>query len=202
MRIQIPACVLFRLSTQCRIFHGYLRSILDDFRKGAVFEAATEYLMYVVEFQKRGLPHAHIALRLKGDQPRTPEEIDRYISAEVPEVTADSPPYVAVLNGLVKHHMMHKACYPERCFAQSSRPHAPKRNTCKYGFPYALQPVTTIDDETGKVLYRRRRPGDERVASYNPYLLLKYKCHINVQYAESIKLIKYMRKYMCKVRLK
>jgi hypothetical protein len=181
------------------VFNGYLHHLLDDLRDGSVFGRKAVYVMYVVEFQKRGLPHAHICIRLEGDQPRTAEEIDRHIRAEIPVVDDDSPDHIRELHKLVKTHMIH-GCYPDRCFAPSKNPAAPKRTSCKYGFPYNLQDTTTIDDANGKVFYRRRNPGDSDVASYNPTLLLKYRCHINVQFAEGIKLIKYMRKYMCKVR--
>lgn len=153
--------------------------------------------MYVVEFQKRGLPHAHIAVRLQGRQPRTPDEIDTYISAEIPPNKPDGEPWEKELRELVLRNMIHRRCVPERCFKQRKR--GTPRQSCKYGFPYALQGVTTIDDN-GKVLHRRRNNGDEVVVSYNPAMLLRYKCHINVQYAESIKMIKYIRKYMCKVQ--
>jgi len=183
---------------QVRIFNGYLHSLLDDLRNGAVFGRKAVYLMYVVEFQKRGLPHAHICLRVEGEQPRTAEEIDRHIRAEIPVVDEHSPPHIRELHKLVKTHMIH-GCYPERCFAPSKNPAAGKRTSCKNGFPYDLQDTTTVDEGRSKVLYRRRNPGDSDVASYNPVLLLKYRCHINVQHAEGIRLIKYMRKYMCKV---
>jgi hypothetical protein len=38
----------------------------------------------VVEFQKRGLPHAHIAIRMAGQQPSVPDAIDKVISATMP----------------------------------------------------------------------------------------------------------------------
>ena len=44
----------------------------------------TVFLMYVVEFQKRGLPHAHIAIKVN-PQPQTPEELDAVVTAEYPE---------------------------------------------------------------------------------------------------------------------
>ena len=37
---------------------------------------------YVIEFQKRGLPHAHMLLIL-ADAPRTPDEYDKYVCAEL-----------------------------------------------------------------------------------------------------------------------
>ena len=40
---------------------------------------------YVIEFQKRGLPHMHLLLIVEDqDKPRTPEQIDAVISAEAP----------------------------------------------------------------------------------------------------------------------
>ena len=41
----------------------------------------------VIEFQKRGLPHAHILLILKpSDKPRTIEEIDKIVCAVIPDI--------------------------------------------------------------------------------------------------------------------
>jgi hypothetical protein len=44
----------------------------------------TVFLMYVIEFQKRGLPHAHIAIKVN-PEPQTPDEIDAVVTAEYPE---------------------------------------------------------------------------------------------------------------------
>ena len=42
----------------------------------------------VVEFQKRGLPHSHQSYTLADkDKPRTPEAIDKIVTAEIPEKT-------------------------------------------------------------------------------------------------------------------
>ena len=42
--------------------------------------------VYTIEFQKRGLPHAQILLYLAdADKPRTAEDIDRLVSAEIPD---------------------------------------------------------------------------------------------------------------------
>ena len=42
--------------------------------------------VYVVEFQKRGLPHAHFLLIMNGRYKLTcPEQYDRIISAEIPD---------------------------------------------------------------------------------------------------------------------
>jgi hypothetical protein len=63
-------------------------------------------VLYTIEFQKRGLPHAHILIFLKG---RTiclnSSEIDRFISAEIPDKENDPKGYEAVEN-----YMIHCPC--------------------------------------------------------------------------------------------
>ena len=55
-----------------RVFKAKLDSLLTDLRRGTPFQTqgsqptGQAYLMSVVEFQKRGLPHVHIAVRMQG----------------------------------------------------------------------------------------------------------------------------------------
>ena len=47
-------------------------------------------VVYTIEFQKRGLPHAHILLWFEGFKGEdTAEVIDKYISAELPDKETD-----------------------------------------------------------------------------------------------------------------
>ena len=61
-----------------RVFHLKLMQLLDDLREGTIFKDkdgkpwGTKYIMYVVEFQKRGKPHAHITLRFEGEEADMP----------------------------------------------------------------------------------------------------------------------------------
>ena len=41
--------------------------------------------MYTMEYQKRGLPHAHILLWVAPETKVKPEDIDLVISAEIPD---------------------------------------------------------------------------------------------------------------------
>jgi len=62
--------------------------------------------VYVVEFQKRGLPHAHILLTVAPeDKPVCPEDVDRLISAEVPNQTTDP-----LAHETVTKFMVHGPC--------------------------------------------------------------------------------------------
>ncbi|OMO65295.1 DNA helicase PIF1, ATP-dependent [Corchorus olitorius] len=69
---------------------------------------------YTVEFQKRGLPHAHILLWLQQSSKfKSPSDINRFVSAEIPDKDLDPIGYEAVTS-----LMMHGPCGP-------SKPRAP-----------------------------------------------------------------------------
>ena len=62
--------------------------------------------IYVIKFQKRGLPHAHILLIVAPeDKPVCPEDVDRLISAEVPNQTTDP-----LAHETVTKFMVHGPC--------------------------------------------------------------------------------------------
>ena len=59
--------------------------------------------MYVIEFQKRGLPHAHILLILEDEfKPKTVDDINRIICAEIPHVSKSNN-----CRNTAIQHMMH-----------------------------------------------------------------------------------------------
>lgn len=87
-----------------RVFHAKLSKILDFIRKYPKFQRII-YEMYVIEFQKRGLPHAHIVIKTNWE-PQTPEEVDEVLSAEMPREAGR-------LRDLVQQFMVH-ACSPDR----------------------------------------------------------------------------------------
>jgi len=63
-------------------------------------------VVYTIEWQKRGLSHAHILifLHLANKYPN-PEDIDKIISAEIPNKGTDPELYEIVYN-----HMIHGPC--------------------------------------------------------------------------------------------
>ena len=53
----------------CRIFRAKLTHLVDALRRGLLGRKV--YLMYVVEFQKQGLPHAHAHIALRATRSTT-----------------------------------------------------------------------------------------------------------------------------------
>ncbi|XP_065209902.1 uncharacterized protein LOC135838199 [Planococcus citri] len=75
---------------------------MDAIVKKEIFGPVKSY-MYSIEWQKRGLPHAHILLWLVNKI--RPDEIDKIICAELPD-----PDLNPKLFEIVKRHMVHGPC--------------------------------------------------------------------------------------------
>ena len=112
-----------------------LDELLKDFKKGTFFKPYTAAL-HRIEFQKRGLPHAHILLWF-GNSSRTPssEEVDEIISAELPNKEEDPEAY-----NLVTKHMIHGPC-------GVINPKSPcmENNVCTKKYPRPYNESTSID---------------------------------------------------------
>src|SRR5690242_12245644 len=67
-----------------RVFKLKLEAIIHDLYIREVLEKVITYVQ-VIEFQKKGLLHAHILIILADeDKPQTPEDFDQIVSAEIP----------------------------------------------------------------------------------------------------------------------
>lgn len=156
-------------------------------------------MVYTVEFQKRGLPHAHILLFLhSGDKILNANDIDKIIFAEIPDSIEDPKLYK-----IVGDCMMHGPC-------GESNKNSPcmKEGRCSKHFPKKFNEETSVDED-GYPVYRRRDNGrfiekngvqlDNRfVVPYNRSLLLKYGAHINIEWCNQHRSIKYLFKYINK----
>ncbi|XP_076903094.1 uncharacterized protein LOC143558053 [Bidens hawaiensis] len=111
--------------------------------------------VYTIEFQKRGLPHAHIFLFLHSDHKiHSPEYIDNFISAEIPDKNEDPELY-----SLVSDHMMHGPCGVSHPICSCMVDNSFSKN-----FPKKLQNETSIDSN-GFPVYRIRDLGNVVVKS-------------------------------------
>lgn len=148
------------------------------------------YKMHVIEFQKRGLPHAHILIRFEYECSLA-TEIDNVISAEMPSLESDA--------ALIRKFMMHKHNNSDGGIVRLACqvPTSSGRTRCRFSYPHRLQETTTIDYE-GRVHYRRRKPGDEWVVPHCLDLIRKFLCHINFEAANTSHIFAYLFKYIHK----
>ncbi|XP_015262359.1 PREDICTED: uncharacterized protein LOC107106689 [Gekko japonicus] len=173
-----------------RIFHLKLRAMMKDITRKHIFGVIVAHV-HVIEFHKRGLPHAHILFILKKeDRPETAEHIDKIICAELP----DRELY-PTLHAPVLKHMVHGTCGKTHLNSPCM-----KDEKCTKDYPKSYRTSTTAK-KGGYPIYRRRTSGttttptghsiDNRwIVPYNPYLLLKYSCHINVEVCASLQSVK------------
>jgi hypothetical protein len=157
-------------------------------------------VLYTVEFQKRGLPHCHILLwNDEHSKVSTPEDVDRYISAELPNEVGDPEGF-----RVVSEMMMHGPCGSTFPFATCMR----GRSSCKKFFPKDYCSHTYID-KGGYVHYKRRdirfqttrqnmRLDNAYVVPHNRRLCMQFYAHINVECCGWTMLIKYLFKYISK----
>ncbi|XP_059311353.1 uncharacterized protein LOC132062896 [Lycium ferocissimum] len=187
-----------RVDIICRVFQIKLFQLMQDLKKQQPF-GKTIACLYTIEFQKRGLPHAHILLFLHPTL-KSPsiDHIDTIIAAEIPDMEVDPDGYNAV-----KNYMMHGPC-------GELNPQCPcmKQGKCTKHFPKKFNNQTTFDAD-GFPIYRRRNTGtqvkknnallDNRyVVPYNRNLIVKYDAHINVELCNYSRSVKYLFKYVNK----
>ena len=82
-----------------RVFYAKLNDLLARIKKGQIFGKVAA-VIHVVEFQKRGLPHAHILVILEPeDKIRSPADVDRVVTAELPDRTT----HPVLFNRIAQH---------------------------------------------------------------------------------------------------
>ncbi|THH18147.1 hypothetical protein EW146_g2793 [Bondarzewia mesenterica] len=148
-----------------RVFKVRLDSVLHILR--TCFRKKL-YLIKIVEFQRRGFPHAHIVFKISPELPF--EQLDMLISAELP---VDDP----TLREKVLRYNMHPKNHLDRAFSRCNR--------------------TTLDSH-GHVQWRRRNDADRWVVPYCPALLNFADCHFHFDVIFTSHVFMYLYKYLHK----
>ncbi|XP_024965998.1 uncharacterized protein LOC112506212 [Cynara cardunculus var. scolymus] len=88
-----------------RLFLAKLEDPKNELFKKHILGEVGAYV-YVIKFQKRGLPHAHILMIMKLEHKITdPDHYDKIVCAEIPD-----PTKYLEMHELVIKHMMHGPC--------------------------------------------------------------------------------------------
>jgi hypothetical protein len=129
-----------------------------------------------------------------------PNNIDKIISAEIPDRDCD-PELFEIVTSLMIHGPCGEQNTGSPCMQSGG-------GRCSKYFPKRFVNNTSIDSE-GYPVYRRRDNGvyikkgesfanNRFVVPYNRHLLLKYNAHINVEWCNQSRSIKYLFKYVNK----
>ena len=200
-----------------RVFKQKKDQLIRDIQAGKVFGKISA-ILWVIEFQKRGLPHVHILVILSNDDRLSSSvDVDNVICAEIPPdpntfpVDSEQRQQAERLQTLVLKHMVHGPC-------GKSNPDSPcmSDGICSKKYPKPFNKRTNLDPENTYPEYRRKSPenggrtvvvkikGKEYVIDnswivpYSPFLLLRDDCHINIELCVSPTASKYLYKYVYK----
>nr|GEW97983.1 helitron helicase-like domain-containing protein [Tanacetum cinerariifolium] len=126
-----------RADVAVRVFHQKVQHFCKFLKDRRLFGTVT-WLLYMIEFQKRGLPHCHMLIWIdEKDKIQCAEDIDRYISAELPDPIEDPEGYK-----IISEMMIHGPCGPHE-------PTAPcmKENNCSKKFLKRYNDTTYFDKD-------------------------------------------------------
>ena len=178
-----------------RVFQLKLKELLKDLTKRHVL-GETRAHTYVIEFQKRGLPHAHILIIAAPEDGVNIADADKAVKAVIPDPEEDRELYDLVLK-----HMVHK-----NCLGNANAVCHDENGNCTKFFPKPLSEITDLNHPSGHPVYARHAmnciegtPWDNTwVVPYNPWILRKFQAHINVEICTSAKPVAYLYKYIYK----
>ncbi|KAL4101308.1 hypothetical protein QTP88_021328 [Uroleucon formosanum] len=185
-----------------RVFQQKLKVMMDVLTKYRVF-GDTRCYMYSVEWQKRGLPHAHILIWLLNKLHSN--EVDDIISAEIPDPVTDPR-----LHDIVTTQMVHGPCgalnplspcmADGKCTKRYPRPLVAETVTGNDGYPVYRRRSKEDNGRTIKVKVQNQEIeiGNEFIVPYCPLLSRIFETHANVESCHSAKSIKYLCKYVTK----
>ena len=179
-----------------RVFNKMLQDLMADLKIGVL--GPVKAWLYTIEGQMRCLKHAHILVLLSIQL--TTDDIDQIISAQIPDLEEKPELYECV-----SQYMLHGPCGPAYPNAACM-----ENGVCSKGYPKEFQDETKLPhDGHGYPIYARPNNGrtiekngflfDNRwVVPHNEFFLIKFDCHINVEFIGSFTTIKYVYKYVHK----
>jgi hypothetical protein len=126
-------------------------------------------------------------------KPKVAEDVDQLIRTEIPDPDTERELYDIVVTNMMHgpYGVLNPVC---SCMVDGK---------CQKDFPKPFNSKTQFRSAGGYPAYRRRDNGraalvrnrelfNDSVVPYNPYLLLKYNAHINVEVCSTVKSVIYL----------
>ena len=200
-----------------RVFKQKKDQLIKDIVAEKVFGKVPAYL-WVIEFQKRGLPHTHILVILSDDDRlSSAEDVDNVICAQLPpdpdtfEDGSKEKEQAMRLEKIVLKNMIHGPWGEKNPESQCM-----SDGKCGKKYPKAFCEKTKLDPNKTYPEYQRLAPekggrtvvvcvrgvehviDNSMVVPYSPLLSLRFNCHINMDICTSPTGAKYLYKYAYK----
>ena len=199
-----------------RVFKLKKDQLIQDIRTKKVF-GKVPAMLWVIEFQKRGLPHVHILVILADDdRVLSSTDVDNVICAQLPPDPAtfkdkEQKEQAERLESIVLKNMVHGPCGKDN-------PSSPcmENGKCTKNYPKDFCKKTVLDPDNTFPEYQRLAPEDggrsivvnikgkdyvidnRWIVPYSPFLLLRFNCHTNHELCLSPLASKYLYKYVYK----
>jgi hypothetical protein len=222
-----------------QVFHEKLKIFKENLMNGSYFnnkmvdgkfvndndDKTVAYILYVVEYQHRGLPHAHIVCQLR----HGPEKFsDDHDEATVRQNLEDQIKYIdgytEVVDGKTIIHLPNITAYRPGKVENPTTPDEiaqnilddiigeqmlhhcadavngclDKNGNCKRQYGTFVENDATSFNEYGYPIYKRPNNKDLRVVPHNMFMLLDWCGHVCVEYATSVKSCLYLYGYLFK----
>ena len=198
------------------VFKSRLDKFKTNIRNRKYFQSREViYLLHVIEYQYRGLPHAHMVFRLNNAQDTNAtnqndlfEFVDQNFTAEMPRFEGEelanilwwddghklTDEYKEKAVAMVRKHNLHNcAVAVNGCKKNVS-------DRCRRGYSRTETILQTyLDPLTDRVVYRRRHQDDLKVVPYNlQIMMMDWDSHINVEFSGTQHCVVYLYKYLFK----
>ena len=192
-----------------RVFKLKNDMLLDYIEKKEIFGKVVAFVGTQEQQKRKGLHHTHTLITLES-VPRNPEDVDKMISAEIPDKDLNPDLFEIIVKNNI-HGPCGKLNMNSPCMETDDR----GRKFCSKEFPKDFQEKTNLTEHTYPK-YRRRGPAEggrtavkmvkgkqivvdnSMVVPYNSFLSKKFGAHINVEFCESVVAVKYVYKYITK----
>ena len=198
----------------CQVFKARLKALIHNIKHGKYFGGRkTVYFLYVIEYQFRGLPHAHIVFKLENGPVTQGEKlqfIDTFFKAKYPEPFQEKTAMEIFLlnqrdtNDYNKNKAEHEqyvkliSDFMVHTCSASVNGCKDKNGFCKRGFMTTSINTTNSFDEKGYPVYHRPNEADLKVVAHNKEILLDWKGHINVEFCGKTHAVMYLYNYLFK----